>query len=208
MGLQTVWYYSQLPSDIVDIIERDCVENFEDSMNTSLLHGSRTNSNKRNSENTWIPSTHWVCGLLWHYVNKANRENFLYDLTAFDSESIQFTKYGPGQFYTWHNDADHSVMYKPQAMSNNDEPGILVQDYLNRKCMEIRKLSVVVQLSDPEEYKGGNLQLLDEGDKQYIAPRKKGTIIVFDSRTKHRVLKVTEGTRRSLVGWVVGPRWR
>lgn len=210
MGLQTVWYYSNLPDDIVDIIERECVDNFEKDMESSSigLGNGNINKTKRNSENTWIQSHHWVCGFLWHYVNKANRENFLYDLTSFDSETIQFTKYGVGQFYGWHSDADHSSLYKPQSLSNNDDPNIRVQDHLANQCNQIRKLSIVVQLSNPEDYKGGNLQLLDENNKPYIAPRKRGTVILFDSRTKHRVLKVTEGTRRSLVGWVVGPRWR
>ena len=66
----------------------------------------------------------------------------------------------------------------------------------------------MVQLSDPDDYEGGNLQLLGEDGKSYFAPRKKGTVIVFDSRTQHRVLKVTKGLRKSLVGWVVGPRWK
>ena len=72
----------------------------------------------------------------------------------------------------------------------------------------VRKLSFVLQLSDPDDYEGGNLQLLDEAGLSYIAPRKKGAIILFDSRTQHRVLKVTKGCRRSIVGWTVGPRWK
>ena len=52
------------------------------------------------------------------------------------------------------------------------------------------------------------MQLMDGAGKSYIAPRQRGCIILFDSRTPHRVLKVTKGTRRSIVGWVVGPRWK
>ena len=33
-------------------------------------------------------------------------------------------------------------------------------------------------------------------------------MILFDSRTQHRVLKVKSGVRKSIVGWTVGPRWR
>jgi len=47
-----------------------------------------------------------------------------------------------------------------------------------------------------------------EDGKSYIAPRQRGTIILFDSRTQHRVQKVTSGVRKSLVGWTVGPRFR
>ena len=49
---------------------------------------------------------------------------------------------------------------------------------------------------------------IDDAGQSYIAPRQRGCIILFDSRTPHRVLKVTKGTRRSIVGWVVGKRWR
>ena len=54
----------------------------------------------------------------------------------------------------------------------------------------------------------GNVQLLDESGNSYIVPRKKGCIVLFDSRTMHRVQKVTKGTRKSIVGWTVGPRWK
>ena len=50
--------------------------------------------------------------------------------------------------------------------------------------------------------------MLDETGKSYFAPRKRGTVILFDSRTQHRVLKVTKGVRKSIVGWTVGPRWK
>ena len=79
---------------------------------------------------------------------------------------------------------------------------------MNEKCEMVRKLSFAMQLSDPDDYEGGNVQLLAEDGHSYIMPRKKGTIILFDSRTQHRVLKVTKGIRKSIVGWTVGPRWK
>ena len=48
----------------------------------------------------------------------------------------------------------------------------------------VRKLSFVLQLSNPDDYEGGNLQLMDEEGESYIAPRKQGTVILFDSRTQ------------------------
>ena len=84
----------------------------------------------------------------------------------------------------------------------------LAQDFMNEKLEMVRKLSFAMQLSDPDDYEGGNVQLLDEAGNSYIAPRKKGAIMLFDSRTQHRVLKVTKGVRKSIVGWTVGPRWK
>ena len=43
---------------------------------------------------------------------------------------------------------------------------------------------------------------------KYVAPRKRGTIVLFDSRTQHCVNKVKKGVRKSIVGWTVGPRWK
>ena len=45
-------------------------------MADSKLHGDALNKDKRNSQNAWIPTTHWVGGFLWHYIERANRENF------------------------------------------------------------------------------------------------------------------------------------
>ena len=72
----------------------------------------------------------------------------------------------------------------------------------------VRKLSFTLQLSHPDDYEGGNVELIDEAGKNYIAPRQRGSMILFDSRTQHRVNKVTKGERKSIVGWVLGPRWK
>lgn len=187
MAFQSIWYFTDLPKKVVDIIEEDLSENFDESMVDSQILSKDINKKKRNSKNSWVPANHWISGFIWHYVTKANNENFLYDLTAIDGGAIQYTQYKEGQFYTWHNDAGISNM-------NDNEM--------------IRKLSFVLQLSDPDDYEGGNLQLLDESGTSYIAPRQRGTMILFDSRTQHRVLKVTKGCRKSLVGWTIGPRWK
>ena len=119
---------------------------------------------------------------------------------------MQYTRYGPGQFYGWHNDAGLATQYKPVTVGNHGEGR--AQDYMNENLELVRKLSFAMQLSDPDDYEGGNVQLMDESGKSYIAPRQRGSIMLFDSRTQHRVLKVTKGVRKSLVGWVLGPRWK
>jgi predicted 2-oxoglutarate/Fe(II)-dependent dioxygenase YbiX len=206
MAFQTIWYYTDLPEDIVDIIERDISENFDDQMQDSQLVGDNLNREQRNSKNAWIPTAHWVGGFLWHYIMRANRENFLFDLRNIDSESMQYTRYGEGEFYNWHNDAGISSHYKPVSAGNRVEG--LHQDFVNESIELVRKLSFTLQLSHHDDYEGGNVQFMDEMGKTYFAPRKRGTIVLFDSRTDHRVLKVTKGVRKSIVGWAVGPRWK
>lgn len=207
MACQSIWYYSDLPEDVVNSIETDISERFDKDMEDSMLGNGDVNKERRNSQNAWIPSHHWVAGFLWHYVQRANRENFLYDLRCIDAESMQYTKYGEGQFYGWHNDAGLSNYYKPLSSAGNDSQSF-ANNFINENIELVRKISFTVQLSDPDDYEGGNVQFLDEDNNSYFAPRKRGTVILFDSRTNHRVLKVTKGTRKSIVGWVVGPRWR
>ena len=206
MAYQSIWYYTDLPEKVVDLIEEDLSEKFEPQMGDSKLYGDALNKEKRNSQNAWIPTTHWCAGFLWHYIQRANRENFLYNLRNIDGESMQFTRYEAGQFYGWHNDAGLATQYKPVSVGNRSEG--LGKDFMNENIEIIRKLSFTLQLSDPDDYEGGNVQFLDESGKSYFAPRQRGCLVLFDSRTSHRVLKVTKGTRKSIVGWTVGPRWK
>lgn len=207
MAFESIWYFTDLPTNIVDIIEEELKNEYDPKLSASEIFGRTVDTSKRNSENTWIPTSHWIAGFLWHYVQRANRENFLYDLKSIDGENLQYTRYGAGQFYNWHCDSGIRVHYKPKSVSNLDVSNI-TQDFTEKNCELIRKLSFSLQLSDSDDYEGGNVQFMDENQKSFFAPRKKGTIILFDSRIKHRVLKVKSGVRKSVVGWVVGPRWK
>lgn len=87
----------------------------------------------------------------------------------------QFTEYKMGQFYDWHTDTN--------------------EEYKHRFC------SIVIQLND--EYEGGYLQLKDEsGDNTIQLDKGVGTMYIFYSNIRHRVMPVTSGTRYSLVNWV------
>lgn len=211
MAFQSIWYYTDLNPKIIDIIEEDLSQNFDGNLQDSRVgegdYGT-VDKDKRNARNAWVPTAHWLGGFVWHYVQRANRENFQYDLTNIDGESMQYTVYGPGEYYGWHNDQGISSYYKPVSTGNRGHGQELFQDFVNQNCEQVRKLSFSLLLSDPDTYEGGNLQLLAEDGKSYYAPRKRGTIILFDSRTQHRVQKVKSGVRKSVVGWVCGPRFR
>lgn len=212
MAFQAIWYYTNIPDKIVDILEEDLVNNFDPQLQDSRVGDGNygtIDKNKRNARNAWVPTGHWIGGFIWHYVNRANLENFMYDLDNIDGETLQYTVYEEGQYYGWHQDAGISALYKPFAIGGSGEKGEKeATDFINNNCQKIRKLSFSLLLSDPDTYEGGNLQIMDENGKSYIAPRQRGTIILFDSRSQHRVQKVTKGVRKSIVGWTVGPRWK
>ena len=74
---------------------------------------------------------------------------------------------------------------------------------------KIRKLSFSLQLSDENDYDGGEFCFRqDENSAEVLQTKKQGSLIVFDSRLEHRVKPVTRGVRHSLVGWYSGPLWR
>ena len=152
---------------------------------------------KRDSYITWL-NEEWIYKEIRPYVHRANKlAGWNFDIV--DSEPCQFTIYNEGQYYGWHTDS--SGWYYEKEKQN----GL------------IRKLSVTVSLSDPEDYEGGILEfdtrIHDEPDsKSNIVPCKqilpKGSICVFPSFTHHRVSPVTKGKRLSLVQWNLGPEWR
>ena len=149
---------------------------------------------KRNSDIVWIDSS-WVYKEIHPYIHKANKSadwNFQWDW----SEPCQFTKYEKGQFYDWHCDS----FYKPYNEPNSRRHG------------KIRKLSVTVSLSDPKDYKGGELEFdfrdLDPDKKPNIRRcteiLPKGSLVVFPGFVWHRVCPVKKGSRYSLVIWNLG----
>tara|TARA_R100000005_G_C4973707_1_gene185792 strand:+ start:661 stop:1284 length:624 start_codon:yes stop_codon:yes gene_type:complete len=207
MALQTVWFPSRLPEKLVDLIEEDLNYNFGEDFMDSRLAGDSINRRKRNSTNAWVDSNHWVCGVIWHYISCANNYNFQFDLTSIDGNAVQYTKYNAGEYYGWHSDMWLEAMVAKENTNPDNLDGEM-RDYLAPRAQNIRKLSCIIQLSDSSDYEGGNVQMMDDTEQSYFLPRERGTVAVFDSRARHRVQKVTSGTRKSLVAWAVGPRWR
>lgn len=71
----------------------------------------------------------------------------------------------------------------------------------------VRKLSVSILLSDPNEFEGGKLLLFPNG-QHIVAEEKKGRAIFFPSWVPHCVTPVTKGIRKSLVIWAHGPMFK
>ena len=133
------------------------------------------------------------------YVHTANQNagwNFDYDY----AEAAQFTEYGKGGYFNWHRDAFSKPWNQPEYPNVHGK---------------IRKLSVTVTLSEPNNYEGGDLEfafLHPKKEKKEIVTqeqfRKKGSIIVFPSFVWHRITPITKGTRNSLVIWWLGLPFR
>jgi len=141
-----------------------------------------------NEENQWIFDR-----LLW-VIDRLNDQFYGFDLNGF--EAFQYTTYDgdeedPGK-YDYHMD----------TIMGLDKP-------IN--MLETRKLSLSLILSDPEEYEGGEFFIQmgsPEKDKLLKMEQKKGRVLAFPSFMIHGVEPVTKGTRKSIVVWVEGPKFK
>jgi len=138
----------------------------------------------RDSNITWLfpnKETESLYRRMSDVVTGLNNQYFHFDIEGF-GEGFQFTEYqAPAGKYGKHIDSIHKGM--------------------------IRKLSISLQLSDPDEYEGGDLVLYD-GDEPLKMQKAKGTLVMFPSFVMHEVTPVTKGTRHSLVAWITGPRFK
>ena len=71
----------------------------------------------------------------------------------------------------------------------------------------IRKLSITIQLTDPKEYEGGELEL-KIGNKPMIMKKDQGRLLMFPSFFLHQVNTITKGERNSLVVWITGSQFK
>jgi len=153
-------------------------------------------SDTRVSRVKWVPQNTqwwWLYEKLNNMAIEANNSLWKFQLHTMP-EQIQYTEYlghKDGK-YEWHQDIG---------------PGLGSQ----------RKISITVQLSDADEYEGGDLELFKGGpfpvgndiSKTHIetAPRKAGCVFIFPSFLMHRVAPVTKGTRKSFVLWLGGAHY-
>lgn len=141
------------------------------------------NETIRKAQTAFFEKGHWVESIIQSALQSVNQTTWQARLTS--SEPVQFGVYGQGEFYGEHKDIDLSTPIN-------------------------RKLSITVQLTDPNYYKGGDFVLWGLTGKELRNDewRNKGSILVFPSFLKHKVEKVTKGTRMSLVQWYAGPEWQ
>ena len=133
------------------------------------------------------PNFQFLFDILWKTALRANDDFFGFHISKLDY--LQFAEY----------DASYQGEYK-------DHHDVF---WINGDPTYHRKLSCVIQLSDPSTYTGGDLQFVDTSsspDPQVI--RNRGCMIYFPSFFRHRATTVTSGKRYSIAAWFDGPKWR
>lgn len=142
----------------------------------------------RESKVSWISynqDTSWLFDRMAHIARSLNGQFYKFDLHGF-CEDAQFTVYDSDAegHYTWHVDAG------PQ---DNGMPP--------------RKLSLVLQLSDPADYEGGELQVFTSAEPATVK-KERGLVAAFPGYVLHRVTPITSGVRKTLVVWTAGPAFK
>ena len=145
------------------------------------------NKKARDSDIMWLShdqNSDWLFQKFGNLVSLVNYDHFMYNIDGFDA--FQYTVYRAKnkQHYDFHIDSDQNS-----------------QNY-------IRKIIASVLLSDPDDYEGGEFELVPHGrvNEPFVVKPKRGEIIFFSSFMPHRVRPVTSGVRKSLVCWVMGER--
>ena len=173
---------------IPEVFTTEELEKIERLCSTLTLTESRTGQNGevsdyRNCKDSNIPmdqSTASIHEKIASIVLRVNSDSFRFDVTGI-FEFLKFVKY------------DSKNREKYDAHIDIGNVGVAP-----------RKLSFVLQLSDPQDYEGGDLELVTSETPEAV-PRKKGQLVIFPSYTLHRVTPVTKGVRQVIVGWVGGP---
>lgn len=176
----TSWNDAFSKEEIEKIIELG-----ESLLPTDAKVGSGLNTEYRRSKTSWIQlnnETEWIFSRLGHIVSSLNGQFYGFDLHGF-VEGLQYTVYSEEDAgcYDWHLDWGSNT---PQ-----------------------RKLSIVTQLSEPDEYDGGDLEIMTSKNPD-VVDRCAGRSVVFPSFVLHRVTPVTRGTRKTLVAWICGNQFR
>jgi len=175
------WKWSKsIPSEICNFVIN---ENKEKKLEKSVV-ASGYLPKLRNSKNIFLPRNHFIEGILFNHIRYANKSaNWNYDIT--DCEVVQYTVYVKNELYDWHS--DHAF-------------------YLNHDNM--RKLTVVCQLNDPNEFEGGGLFLKHNEKITDNLLVDQGDVVIFPSYILHKAGLVTSGTRISTVMWATGPAFK
>lgn len=172
---------------IVETIQKRPHKDAQIGVNGTVTEDSSFRKSKIRFVNKGDAELGYMFDELWKTAIVANNDWFNFHISKLDY--LQFAEYesaNRGEYKT-----HHDVFY------------------INNDPVYHRKLSCIVQLSDPKTYKGGDLELMEVDtapNKEEM--RQQGTVIFFPSFVRHAALPVTEGKRHSTAAWFDGPKWR
>lgn len=163
----------------------DCLDRVKKLQDSKIISGPT--SVNRKSKIDFITDKEILNQYLKLSLHINEKQSYNLDIDAL--EPLQYSEYREGDEYEWHVD--------------QSEP---------RSDGRVRKLSFSIFLNN--DYEGG------EFDLEIHNPLKQERYVTFDNNTEknsilffysdfwHRVRPIKKGVRKSIVGWVLGPRYR
>ena len=153
----------------------------------AMLVGQTMRPSLRTASLVWLDDVDglgWVMDRLIEIVRMSNVDQFDFDLREF-AESPQVASYDAADsgHFAWHSDVGDGPMARK------------------------RKLTLVLQLSVPDSYEGGDLEVMPSA-QILSANRAQGCVSIFPSFTLHQVVPVQSGVRHSLTIWAHGPAFK
>lgn len=141
--------------------------------------GFDTSTNKiRSTKISWISDKEILLTLKDKVLETNKSKDWNYTVTGMFP--FQYSVYNKNDHYDWHID-------RRPVHQGEDE----------------KKLSFSLILN--ENYEGGELEFKDSNENISLNLNK-GDMVIFPSTLSHRVKPVTNKIRKSLVGWMLGPR--
>lgn len=185
-----VYWDNVFTDDELNHIERYC-DSFETELGTTFGADSEEEYKKHRVSDVRFfereDDNSWIFDRLNDTIQQMNAKFYGFDLNGYNM--FQYTKYDASKVgrYDWHTDMEFDTSH---------DTGI-----------EPRKLSIIMPLN--EDYEGGEFQInMSNEHSPAIIKQKRGRVIGFPSFLLHRVTPLTRGIRKSIVIWVVGPKFR
>ena len=127
----------------------------------------------------------WLKDKMDQMPNIVNDKVFHFDIDGCDNE-LKLIEYKEGGFYGWHTD-------------------------FNAGTCSVRKLVGIIQLTDPSEYEGGDVQfgIQDKDTKEWYSMNKlKGSLTFFPAFLCHNVVPVSKGKRYVIQELFIGDHFK
>ena len=139
---------------------------------------------RRGSKNMWTSASFYTCMLFFYEDPIYNKLNYVWEQYAKQIQpNIEFIE--PYEI---------KIYVENDKFERHHDGCVGINNPVNRK------INLSLQLSDPDEYDGGNL-LIDD----YVTSRAFGTGIFFPADVFHEVTPITRGARVCLIGHAWGP---
>ena len=118
-------------------------------------------------------------------LKEVNEQHFNFDVDGFVEGGLFFVSYNqPADSLGWHTD---KINY-------------------DGKRKDFVKLGAILQLSDPSEYEGCDIEIMTDGILNI--KKQKGLIYFIPGYVSHQVTKLISGKRNVVVAWLTGPRYK